>query len=153
MSHLVSRFNGKGLVRSRSLTGRLIAAAVATLFMVALVGGTIANASTTGTGTIQSDLADYKPGQQVTLTGAGWAANEPVHIVVNDTIGQTWQHVADVTASGTGDFTDVFNLPNVFVSDYDVTATGPTSGTATTTFTDAAAGALSQCGNGTFASP
>ena len=30
-----------------------------------------------------------------------------------------------------------FNLPNYFVSDYDVTATGPISGTATTTFTDA----------------
>jgi len=87
--------------------------------------------------TITSDKADYPPGATVTLTGTNWANGELVHIVVNDTLGQTWKHVADVTADVGGSLTDVFSLPNYFVSDYDVTATGPTSGTATTTFTDA----------------
>ena len=42
-----------------------------------------------------------------------------------------------MTADASGNITDSFNLPNAFVSDYDVTATGAQSGTATTTFTDA----------------
>src|SRR3972149_6581738 len=42
---------------------------------------------------------------------------------------------------------DVFSLPDYFVSDYDVTATGPISGTATTTFTDLAIGTYDQCSN------
>ena len=88
------------------------------------------------TPTITSDKADYQPGALVTLTGVGWADGENVHIVVNDTIGQTWKYQSDVVASD-GSFTNSFNLPNYFVSDYDVTATGPISGTATTTFTDA----------------
>jgi hypothetical protein len=102
--------------------------------------------------TITSDKADYSPGAAVTLTGAGWAVGESVQVVVNDTIGKTWQHVADVVATG-GSFSDVFNLPNTFISDYDVTATGPTSGVATTTFTDANLADLDQCGNGDSTAP
>ena len=98
--------------------------------------------------TIASDLPDYRPGARVTLTGAGWDAAEPVHIVVNDTIGQSWSHIVDVVADQNGAIVDVFNLPNYFVSDYDVTATGPTSGVATTTFTDNAQANLDQCANG-----
>src|SRR5215813_13649181 len=66
--------------------------------------------------TIASDLADYPPGATVTLTGTGWAGGEAVYIIVNDTIGQTWQHTADVTADTGGGFTDIFTLPNYFVS-------------------------------------
>jgi large repetitive protein len=98
--------------------------------------------------TIQSDLADYPPGATVTLTGTGWAVGETVHIVVNDTIGQSWQHVNDVT-SADGTIIDVFSLPSYFVSNYDVTATGPTSGSATTTFTDLSIGTYDQCSNDT----
>jgi uncharacterized repeat protein (TIGR01451 family) len=104
--------------------------------------------------TIASDLADYNPGGTVTLTGTGWAAGEIVKVVTNDTIGQTWQRTDTVTAAADGTFTDVFQLPNYFVSDYDVTATGPTSGAATTTFTDANASAtLDQCANDPAPSP
>ena len=100
-------------------------------------GSDVVQSDPAGPPTIASDLADYPPGATVTLTGTNWADGESVRIVVNDTLGQTWKHTADVTANSAGVVTDVFNLPNVFVSDYDVTATGPTSGTATTTFTDA----------------
>ena len=112
-----------------------------------------ARASVVGSATIASDLLDYPPGATVTLTGQGWAAGESVHIVVNDTIGQTWQHVVDKPAQGDGTVSDVFSLPNYFVSDYDVTATGPISGTATTTFTDASAASLDQCANDPAPSP
>jgi hypothetical protein len=46
---------------------------------------------------------------------------------VTDTLGQTWQHTADVTATAEGTFTDAFGLPTYFVSNHDVTATGPVS--------------------------
>src|SRR5437764_7636150 len=85
---------------------------------------------------IQSDQADYAPGSTVTLTGGNWAPGESVHIFVDDTNGHTWQHNADVTADDMGLIQDVFNLPNTFVSNYDVTATGVASGMATTAFTD-----------------
>jgi hypothetical protein len=87
---------------------------------------------------IASDKDDYQPGETVHLLGARWQPSETVHIVVNDTRGATWTHVADVTADVSGAITDDFTLPNWFVADYDVTATGTSSGaTATTTFTDA----------------
>src|SRR5215217_6997491 len=96
-----------------------------------------AMASAQGAPTIQSDQADYPPGATVTLTGSNWQPGESVHINVNDTYGATWSHSADVTADASGNITDSFNLPNAFVSDYDVTATGAQSGVATTSFTDA----------------
>ena len=100
------------------------------------------------TPTITSDKADYNPGEQVTLTGSNWADGETVHIVVNDTVGQTWKHTADVVAATDGSINDVFNLPNVFVSDYDVTATRAHLGDTTTAFTDANPSAdLDQCAN------
>src|SRR5215208_2915656 len=94
-------------------------------------GGTTAPAPT-----IQSDKADYAPGELVTLTGGGWQPGESVNIKVNDTYGASWSRNVDVTADASGNVTDSFNLPDWFVSDYDVTATGAQSGTATTTFTD-----------------
>jgi hypothetical protein len=86
---------------------------------------------------VWSDKADYAPGEQVTLSGANWAVGEAVHIRVNDDAGQTWSRDVDVTAADDGTFTDQFNLPNWFVADYSVTATGAASGTATGNFTDA----------------
>jgi hypothetical protein len=128
----------------------LVALQVAGLVLSMLGAAALAGSNPT----ITSDLADYNPGGTVSLTGAGWDPAEPVHIVVNDTIGQTWKHTADVVASDDGLVSDTFQLPNYFVSDYDVTATGPTSGTATTTFTDANPSAdLDQCANGSLASP
>src|SRR6266702_4125085 len=95
-------------------------------------------ASSPSGATITSDQADYQPGATVTLTGAGWAANEDVHIFVNDSVGNTWSLNSnpDPVADANGAFTYSFSLPNSFIANYTVTATGPTSGTATTTFTD-----------------
>src|SRR5215204_2512893 len=85
--------------------------------------------------TISSDKADYAPGELVTLSGGNWQPGESVNIKVNDTYGASWSRNVDVTADASGNITDQFNLPDSFVSDYDVTATG-SSGTATTSFTD-----------------
>ena len=95
------------------------------------------------TPTISSDKADYAPGSTVTLTGSGFGAGESVHLFVNDTIGQTWQYNADVAADPSGAFTAAFQLPNTFISNYDVTATGATGAKATTTFTDGNATSVS----------
>ena len=100
-----------------------------------------------GEPTIVSDQADYPPGATVTLTGENWAPGEVVHIYVNDTLGSSWNWNVDVTATDAGQITDVFQLPSWFVSNYNVVATGPISGTATTTFTDLAIGTYDQCEN------
>jgi uncharacterized protein YjbI with pentapeptide repeats len=97
-------------------------------------------ASTSPSGaTITSDKADYPPGSSVYLTGAGWAAGENVRIVVNDDglQDQPWQRDVTVTADEQGNISDRFDLPAWFVANYTVTATGESSGVATTAFTDA----------------
>src|SRR5215213_5112155 len=86
--------------------------------------------------TIQSDKADYAPGELVTLTGSNWQPGESVHIYVNDDEGQTWDRNVDVAADQSGNISDSFNLPDWFVATYKVTATGAQSGVATTYFTD-----------------
>src|SRR5215216_7080342 len=100
------------------------------------VPGAAVVAQTAPTPTIQSDKADYKPGELVTLTGSGWMPGESVNVVVNDDVGQTWNRNVNVIADPSGNITDQFNLPDWFVATYTVTATGTVSGTATTTFTD-----------------
>jgi hypothetical protein len=105
----------------------------------------IHGARATGSPTIASDQADYSPGATVTLTGAGWAAGDVVHIYVNDSVGNTWsldsgQNGAadDPKADDNGGFTYSFTLPNTFIANYSATATdtSDTSVAATTTFTD-----------------
>src|SRR6266496_6120988 len=94
-----------------------------------------------GTPTILSEYFNYAPGETVNLFGAGWRSGESVHIFVNDNVGSTWglNSAPDPVADGNGDFTYQFQLPSWFVATYSVTATGALSGTATTTFVDAAA--------------
>ena len=87
--------------------------------------------------TISSDKPDYAPGELVTVTGSRWAPGELVHIRVNDNQGETWRRDVDVIAGTDGRIADEFNLPTWFVAMYFVTASGPISGTAQTTFTDA----------------
>ena len=90
-----------------------------------------------GTPTVASDKDDYGPGAHVTLTGTNWRPGETVTVDVNDDVGQTWRRTVTVTASASGEIADEFNLPDWFVATYNVVATGPISGTARTTFTDA----------------
>ena len=123
----------------RGSVSAMVLIAAAALFVV---GSTSAYAMGTDGGSttnpwVQSDQADYAPGSTVTLTGGNWQPGESVHIFVDDSNGHTWNHSADVTADDMGTIQDVFNLPNSFVSNYDVTATGVSSGTAATSFTDA----------------
>ncbi len=73
--------------------------------------------------TISSDRADYHPGETVVLAGEHWTPGVTVHVVVNDDLGETWRHVANVTADESGSITDSFRLPNKFVATYRVTAT------------------------------
>ena len=124
-------------VRKTSLR-RTISAALPLFLIVASFVTPLAAAqaadSPTGA-TIASDKADYAPGELVTLTGTGWAGDTTVNIEVNDTLGKSWQHIVDVPVVD-GNITDSFNLPDRFVSDYDVTAKGLVNGNATTTFTD-----------------
>jgi hypothetical protein len=95
------------------------------------------------TPTIVSDQNDYAPGSTVTLTGAGWLANESVHLFVNDQDGQTWSYDADLGADSSGAFVHQFQLPNWFVANYSVVATGFSGSSATTTFTDSQPTAVS----------
>ncbi len=86
--------------------------------------------------TIASDLADYPPGGLVTLTGSNWQPGETVNIFVNDDWGSSWSRNVDVVADADGNITDQFNLPNWFVAEYAVVATGEVYGRAYTRFTD-----------------
>ena len=110
-------------VRKTSLR-RTVSAALPLFLIVASFVTPLAAAqaadSPTGA-TIASDKADYAPGELVTLTGAGWAGDTTVNIEVNDTLGKSWQRIVDVPVVD-GNITDAFNLPDRFVSDYDVTA-------------------------------
>src|SRR3954447_17280477 len=122
-----------------------------------------ASAQASASPTVVTDQADYPPGSTVTLTGAGWQSHEPIHIDVTDGAGALpsggtlsdpsnslvtppWSYSTDVVADETGAFTAQFDLPTSFVAQYSVTATGSSSGTATTTFTDSAANP-DQCKN------
>ena len=111
-------------------TGLMLAA-------LALANGGRAAIETPPPPSVWSDKADYAPGEQVALSGANWAPGESVHIRVNDDAGETWRRDVDVTAGADGTISDQFNLPDWFVAQYSVTATGASSGTATWSFTDA----------------
>ncbi len=117
--------------------------AAAMLVVVGITIGPLASnalADGTSTPTIQTDSPDYNPGQMVNLTGSGWVAGSPgehVHIHVNATDGQTYSTDGDVNANTSGAIAYSFRLPTTYIASYLVTATGDTSGTVTTTFTDA----------------
>jgi hypothetical protein len=104
----------------------------------AFAGGASAMRETAATApSIVSDKGDYNPGSIVTLSGANWGGAEGIHIIVNDDVGQAWKLEADVTSDAEGNFTYQFQLPDFFIADYNVTATGTSGQVATTSFTDA----------------
>src|SRR5919198_5006508 len=141
--------NSKQQMGRLQQAGALLSVLVAGVLTAALLGGssyalTLVTGGTTETTrslqaagpSISSDKDDYNPGNTVTLTGHNWADAESVHVVVNDDAGQTWSYSTDATADAQGDFTVQFQPPMTFIASYAVTATGATSGTATTSFTD-----------------
>ena len=83
-----------------------------------------------------SGIGDERRGRGDTLTGADWGGGEIVHLTVNDDVGQTWAYNTDITADDAGNFMLQFQLPNTFVANYRVTATGSSGAAAQTTFTD-----------------
>src|SRR5215204_1323656 len=123
-------------LRSKFALLFIVCAALLAFAGTAMALTTDTSGNTAPAPTIQSDKADYAPGELVTLTGSGWQSGESVNIVVNDDEGQTWNRNVNVIADESGSIRDSFNLPDWFVAAYSVTATG-SSGTATTSFTDA----------------
>src|SRR3954447_18466103 len=99
---------------------------------------TAASSSTTESPTITSDKPDYAPGSTVTITGAGWPADERVDLRTDDDLGRTWSDTGTATTDASGGFTYRFQLPSNFIAQYKTTATDGVN-TAETTFTDAAA--------------
>jgi uncharacterized repeat protein (TIGR01451 family) len=97
----------------------------------------LTSSSVTYTPTIVSDKADYAPGETVTITGAGWPAQDAIVVQTDDAIGKTWSDSGNVTSDDNGNFTYIFALPNRFISDYTTTASDALGLSATTTFTDA----------------
>ena len=107
--------------------------------LLGLAGNAGAATRSGGTGTdpwVATELPDYSPGDTVSLIGGSWQPGESVHVDVNDDAGQTWSRGVDLTADTNGDIGDSFTLPDWFVATYSVTATGATSGMATSSFTD-----------------
>src|SRR6266700_5467124 len=150
----LSRSNASHRKGAKHRTALLATVALlAGMIPAALVFNAASAGADGGAPTIQSDLGDYNPGQTVTLTGANWdPAGSPVHIVVNDSIGETWQHTSDVTPASDGTIQDVFKLSTSFIASYSVHATEQAAdGTtleASSSFTDANPSAdLDQCGN------
>src|SRR5450756_2143334 len=105
------------------------------LLLLLLVGAAAANAESTAPW-IQSDQLDYSSGSIVTLTSGGWLPGESVQVTVSDSLGLIWDYVNTDVADQDGNFTDMFQISPSFIAEYTVTATGETSGTATTSFTD-----------------
>ncbi|NQU51163.1 MAG: hypothetical protein HQ522_01355 [Bacteroidetes bacterium] len=95
---------------------------------------TMANAQT-----VTTDKPDYAPGEIVTISGSGWLAGETVNMVLNHMIFDHPTEYITTVADASGNISDNSYIIDVWdVGElYKLTATGETSGTATTTFTDA----------------
>jgi hypothetical protein len=123
----------------RALATRFMASLMGLLILAGLAsasGATAMPATGGASPSIASDKADYAPGERVTLTGAGWQPGESVNILVNDDAGSSWRRDVDVTAGADGSLADSFNLPDWFVAEYSVRATGASGSVAYTSFTD-----------------
>ena len=139
--------------RTSRQKGRITRVGILLLLAAAVLFTVPAALSSGSAPTIASDFPDYNPGQTVTLTGSNWdPSGGDVHIVVNDSVGATWSHTADVAPSSSGDISYSFKLPTTFIAQYSVDATQG-SLSASTTFTDANPSAdIDQCANDPFPS-
>ncbi|MDQ3856936.1 MAG: hypothetical protein M3327_00565 [Actinomycetota bacterium] len=125
-------------IRRWTVVSILVALAIALLGIgPASASLTAGDGDTYSAAWIASDRSDYEPGDTVTLTGGNWLPGEAITIYMNDTLDQSWSQTDHVTADESGAFVHAVVLPGYFISDYRVSATGETSGTATTEFTDA----------------
>lgn len=129
--------------RSRAL---LLGVCLALLAVVAVAGAAASMALSASSGvSVESELADYQPGDLVVVRGYGWQPSESIHLLVNDDEGQTWSFNDDFSASNDdGSFREELHLPKFFVANYSVTATGALSGTATSSFTDSVAASAAE---------
>ncbi|MDQ4035544.1 MAG: hypothetical protein M3153_06405 [Chloroflexota bacterium] len=98
---------------------------------------------------IGSDRDDYPPGSYVRLSSGDWQPGEQVEVYVNDHASFSWSRRVTVTADEYGQFLDEFTLPNWFVAEFSVVATGELSGVATHRFLDSVAAASSNTAAGT----
>ena len=87
--------------------------------------------------TVTSDLPDYAPGATVYLSGSGWMADPVVHLKVAEVSNWSpvWSWEGDALVVD-GGFVSSLTLPDWFVAQYKVTATGASGAYAETTFTD-----------------
>ena len=97
--------------------------------------------------TVTTDRLDYPPFSDVYLSGAGWAPGETVAVHIDEVNGDgsltpLWDATPPPVADSNGAFTVVWYIySDEFIgATFRVTASGATSGTATTTFTDTGAG-------------
>jgi hypothetical protein len=97
---------------------------------------TTSDGTESGGATVETDLMDYAPGHTVTITGNGFAAGETVHLLLTENFSIHAPRVWDVTADGSGGFTDASFAPeehHIGVM-FTLTATGGTSGRVASTF-------------------
>src|SRR5215213_889460 len=133
------RVNEAALMTSTALCAvRTIACTIVVLLAGAGATATAmpVDAEPTAPPMIASDKDDYAPGELVRLSGAGWQPAESVHIRVNDDAGSSWSRDVDVTADQDGNLSDSFDLPDWFVAEYSVRASGVSGSVALASFTD-----------------
>ena len=82
---------------------------------------------------IATDKDDYAPGENVTISGTGWAADETVHLTLTEEPVRDGTHEWDVVADAEGNFTDRSFTPgsqHIGVT-FTLAARGEVSGSAT----------------------
>jgi protocatechuate 3,4-dioxygenase beta subunit len=110
--------------------------------------------------TLTSDKSDYLPGETVILTGAGFAPDSTVTVVVDDgpddEFTRPWRYEGTDQTDASGGFVHSLTLPDWFVAMYVATATDTAGNSATTTFTDVSSSLsndFKQCANDDPTSP
>src|SRR3989304_4776371 len=135
-----------------SIRRSIVVCAFALSFVASLVLGT--QSAQAQTATLQTDLNDYHPGDEIVITGAGFSSNEGVSVVVvpdpNNNPGLPAYQPWSVVANSAGGFTANWLVPlDAAGKMITITATGQTSGqTAQKTVSDHGGYDLSQCRNG-----
>jgi uncharacterized repeat protein (TIGR01451 family) len=107
---------------------------------------------TDGSATISTDKLDYAPTDSVLITGVGFIAGKTYTINVTSSDAPPVNFSDSVTANDKGEIVYSYQLDGNFRPNYQVAVKDLERVVASTMFTDSS-GSLSQCGNGTLASP